>query len=240
MLIYLSSRWTLYMDSGGTYPVHSSINVESSKDIYETDDWWKAAVRYSTKQNEEWIIAIYLWHDGSDGWTRKNKYNIKSTEAWQMDVELIESYLSTHPHDMGSPPELPVSDYYSLAAGETILKTEDWWKAIVVIDQKGNWETFEVIIYLWQKSEGKWRRRQKYAIKDEADWLDDRDAVNALLRDVSSQSIPTRRTKVDRDTPEDIDLKDSPVVQIAHELGIDSSGTDELTEQIAGLHLVDN
>lgn len=227
------------MVDGGTYPVHSSINVEDSVDIYKTDDWWKAAVQYKTESDEDWVIAIYLWHYDGDGWTRKNKYNIKSVDAWQMDVEMIETYLSTHPKEMSSPQEFPVSDYYSVAAGETILKTDDWWKAIVVIDQKGDWDTFEVIIYLWQQTENAWRRRQKFAIKDEEDWLEDRQAVNVLLREVSSQDIPSRGTTDGRDLPEDIDLEDSPVVQIATELGIELSGTDDITEKLAGLHLVE-
>jgi len=225
------------MGSDVTYPVRPSITVRDSDDIYKTEDWWKAALRYSTDSSENWIIAIYLWHKDGGGWTQKNKYNIKSVEAWQMDVEIIDSYLSTHPREMSPPPDLPVSDYYSVAAGETILNTDEWWKAIVVIDEKGSWETFEVIIYLWQKVEGKWRRRQKYAIKDEEDWLDDREAVSELLQDVSSQPI-TPSCSFEQDEPVEIDMDDSPVVRIANELGIESAGPEDLSKQLAGVHLI--
>lgn len=164
----------------GGYPVHSSIDVHAGETIYRTDDWWKAAVTHSYDSGEP-EIAIYLWHKDDDGWTRKNKYHVKTAEAWKSDRQLVDEYLSGGGKEVDAQDDFPVSDYYHVARGESIFKADDWWKAIVTIDQKGSYETQEVIIYLWQQVDGDWRRRQKYAIKDVDDWQDDQTAVDALL-----------------------------------------------------------
>ena len=85
--------------------------------------------------------------------------------------------------------EFPVSDYYEVGAGETVFQSGDWWKAIVKIVQKGSYETKEAIIYLWEKTDGEWRRRQKYAIKSEEKWQEERTAVESVLgtRDSNEQ-----------------------------------------------------
>lgn len=169
----------------GNYPVHSSIDVHSGKTVYRTDDWWKAAVTHSYESGDP-EIAMYLWHK-DDGWTRKNKYHVKTAEAWKSDEKLVKEYLSGGGKEVNSQDDFPVSDYYQVARGESVFQTEDWWKAIVTIDKKGSYETQEVIIYLWQQVDGDWRRRQKYAIKDVDDWEEDQTAVNALLdEDVES------------------------------------------------------
>ena len=66
-----------------------------------------------------------------------------------------------------------------------------------------------MIIYLWQKDDGDWRRRQKYAIKNRDDWSTDRDAVDALLTEDAEQvadmadEVPTNKETniIASDTP---------------------------------------
>lgn len=163
------------------YPVHPDVTVHSGKTIYRTDDWWKAAVTHSYGDSDP-ELAIYLWHRDDD-WSRKNKYHVKTAEAWHEDKDRIEQYLEENGQPVDDQSSFPVSDYYNLSEAETVFQTDDWWKAIVSIDQKGSYDTHEVIIYLWQQVDGDWRRRQKYAIKNLDDWSDDRDTVDALLDD---------------------------------------------------------
>jgi hypothetical protein len=163
------------------YPVHPDVTVHSGETIYRTDDWWKAAVTHSYGDSDP-ELAIYLWHRDDD-WSRKNKYHVKTAEAWHEDKDRIEQYLEENGQPVDDQSAFPVSDYYNLSEAETVFQTDDWWKAIVSIDQKGSYDTHEVIIYLWQQVDGDWRRRQKYAIKNLDDWSDDRDAVDALLDD---------------------------------------------------------
>jgi len=192
---------------GTDYPVHADVTVHSGKTIYRTDDWWKAAVVHSYDGGEP-EIAIYLWHRDDD-WSQKNKYHVKTTDAWQADKKLIEEFLSGGGSTVSDQSSFPVSDYYRVSHGESVFQTDGWWKAIVTIDQKGSYETQEVIIYLWQKDDGDWRRRQKYAIKNRDDWSTDRDAVDALLTEDAEQvadmadEVPTNKetNTIASDTP---------------------------------------
>lgn len=227
------------MVSDDSYPVHSSVTVEESVDIYRNSEWWKAAVRHSTGRSDSTAVAIYLWHDDGSGWTRKAKYNIKNPDAWKMDAELVTTYLKTEVSNLTAAPEFPVNDYYSVAGGETIFQTKDWWKGIVVIDEKGGWETHEVIIYLWQRSEEEWKRRQKYTIKDESAWQEDREAVNELFGDSKSDNITgfTGSTNSEKDTILSVNESDSPVLAMAEELGIECESLTEMNNQLENLHL---
>ncbi|WP_211313501.1 hypothetical protein [Halarchaeum salinum] len=159
--------------------MHDDVTVHAGKTIYQTDSWWKAAVLHSYGDSDP-EIGIYLWNYNED-WTRKNKYHVKTAEAWEADKVRIDQYLAESGDQVASQDAFPVSDYYRLARGETVFKTDDWWKAIVAIDQKGSYDTYEVIIYLWQRVDDDWRRRQKYAVKNLDDWSGDQDAVDALL-----------------------------------------------------------
>jgi hypothetical protein len=163
-------------------PVHESLTVLETADIYRTSEWWKAVVRYQFEGSGDYSeTATYLWHN-DDNWTRKNKYVIKTADAWNTDTSVVDSLLNGR---LTKKPEyyreLPVSDYYTVGAGETIFRSNGWWKAILRIDEKGSYETEEVMIYLWQQTEDGWRRRQKHTIKNESDWEEERSTVDQIL-----------------------------------------------------------
>ncbi|MFB6197806.1 MAG: hypothetical protein ABEI52_05980 [Halobacteriaceae archaeon] len=166
-------------------PVHESLTVLESEDIYHNDEWWKAVVRYQFKNSNSDEVAVFLWNHDGDGWARKNKYVVKTGEAWETDKTVV-NHLWTESPDPVSDSEFPVSDYYSLAAGETIFQSDGWWKAIVKLDQKGSYETEEVIIYLWQKQDGDWRRRQKYTIKDPESWQEEAEIIESVLTETAT------------------------------------------------------
>lgn len=162
-------------------PVDDSLQVTEITDLYRTDEWWKAVVSYQFESDSDAVeTAVYLWHMDDDGWTRKNKYVVKTPEAWATDREIIDKYIGSDPPSNVST-EFPVSDYYTVAVGETIFENENWWKGIVNVVEKGSYETNEVMVYLWQEQDGEWRRRQKYAIKSVSDWEEERVIIDERL-----------------------------------------------------------
>lgn len=223
------------MSNGPGYPVHERLDVLDAVDVYRTDEWWKAALKYSIGDSEP-AVAIYLWWNNNDGdWVRKQKYNIESADAWLMDRQLVATYLPEDSVKTRRDFEVPVSDYYRVAGGETVFKTDEWWKAVVVIDRKGDWDTHEVIIYLWQYADEKWRRRQKFAIKSSSHWADDRLAVEELL------DIPLDEPEMSPDLPS-THGDGSLIIAMAKELGIDVEGKDlsTLYEELETTHLSDS
>jgi hypothetical protein len=170
-----------------TLPVHESLTVTAHEDIYKTDEWWKSVVRYSHRDAEDHSeVAVYLWHKDGD-WTRKNKYVVKTAEAWETDCTII-GQLFADDDIYSSETDFPTSDYYNVASGKTVFKEDDWWKAIVRIDQKGDYETEEVVVYLWQKQDGDWRRRQKYTLKSAEKWQEEATAIESVL-DTEAKSV---------------------------------------------------
>lgn len=168
------------MVSGSRPPIHESLHVVNSEDIYQNEDWWKSVVRYRFDQDEEHDeVAVYMWHN-DDGWTRKNKYVIKTPEAWEADKTIINQLFSDS-SSTASAEDFPVSDYYETAAGETVFQSDGWWKAILKISKKGSYETEEVMIYLWQEVDGDWRRRQKFTIKSEERWREEVDVIESIV-----------------------------------------------------------
>lgn len=181
------------MTANTRLPVHDSLYVLDSKDIYRNEEWWKAVVRYTFDKGDDYDeAAVYLWHKDDD-WTRKNKYVIKTTEAWETDKVIINQLFSSpSPEAVGD--NFPVSDYYEIAAGETIFQSDGWWKAILRISQKGSYETEEVMVYLWQEVDGDWRRKQKYTIKSEERWTEEVMIIETVL-DFDATSEPDQQNE---------------------------------------------
>jgi len=178
-------------------PVHESLTVVDAESIYRNEDWWKAVVKYRFEDSSDATeIAVYLWHH-DDGWTRKNKYVIKTKEAWETDRDIITQLLSGDlaNQDSDSCEEYPVSDFYEVADGVTIFNSKGWWKAILNIEQKGDYETNEVMVYLWQKRDEEWKRRQKYTIKSMSDWETEAEIVESMLGSDPSTEITTQDTE---------------------------------------------
>ena len=58
-------------------------------------------------------------------------------------------------------PPLKVLDY------RTISKGFGWWSAVVLIE---SWNNRRLCLYLWQKSDNGWKRKQKYTIHSQERW----------------------------------------------------------------------
>lgn len=177
------------------YPVDDSLTVLRGEDIYKKERWRKSVVQYYFEDYTDSVeTAVYLWHKEDGRWKRKNKYVVKSKDAWEEDRELVRKVMNMRDDD-DADETFPVSDYYSVAAGETAFKTEEWWKAIVRIDEKGEYETQDTIIYLWQRREGDWRRRQKFSIKDPSDWETVKEIIDDMLTCLDDE--PTGNEEID-------------------------------------------
>jgi hypothetical protein len=186
-------------DVGGSeeYPVSEALRVVDGETIYRTDEWWKAFVSYQYEDSQDSDSvdrAVYLWHNDDGEWKRKQKYLVRSQDTWITDREYIEEFLSA---DSGDPANydfdessLPVSDYLTVGDAATVFKTDDWWKAVVRIDGKGDWSTREIVVYVWQAKEGEWRRRQKYAIKSQSDWEEEAEIISKHLKQGSTPEEP--------------------------------------------------
>lgn len=173
-------------------PVHDSLQVAASTGLYRTDEWWKAIVTYRFENSDTDETAMYLWHKDDD-WKRKNKYVIKTVEAWEIDRKIIDRCLQTDPSSETTT-EFPVSDYYTVATGETVFQDEGWWKAIVNVVEKGSYETDEVMVYVWQQVDGDWRRRQKYTIKSVDDWEEEREIIEDHLEIDGTEVIDSNQS----------------------------------------------
>lgn len=182
------------MSKSESFPVSDALTVLDGNTIYRTDEWHKAVVLYTYENSDrsDPELAVYLWHRRDGEWNRKQKYSIRTAEGWAEDKEEIERLLNAFENkpisgEFSDPnAELPVSDYYNVSTGITVFKTDQWWKAGVVIDAKGDYETTEIILYVWQLSDDEWKVRQKYPVKRSSDWEDDLEAISPLLDKLNS------------------------------------------------------
>lgn len=74
--------------------------------------------------------------------------------------------------------DFPVHEDLTVQEGETIFKSDEWWKAIVLYD---GYRGLEVAVYLWQHRDDSWRRQQKYVIRSQEDWEQDRTVIEELV-----------------------------------------------------------
>jgi hypothetical protein len=167
------------------YPVDDYLTVTDATDIYKTNKWWKAVVVYTAENQNDSETAVYLWLQDDGEWKTKNKYIVKTADAWEADTEVIDALLSGDydgSESIDTDDSLPVSDYYTVGEAHHVFQTDEWWKAIVRVDKKGDYETTEVIVYLWQCDDNKWRQRQKYAIKQRDDWEEEYAVISEYVR----------------------------------------------------------
>ena len=174
------------------FPVHEEVDVYDGETIYKESDWWKAALMCSVgAQSSGLSLCVYLWHNEDGEWKRKNKYHASDSETWDKDKEVIDKLMNGGLDTGVNTPEesLPVSDYYTVSHSSTVFKTENWWKEIVSISEKGDYnpEPEEIVVYLWQDKNGEWKRSQKYSVEDPEGWETEKEAIERLLNDRSGE-----------------------------------------------------
>lgn len=75
-------------------------------------------------------------------------------------------------------PDFPVHEELDVQDGQTVFKSDDWWKAVVLYE---GYRGDEIGVYLWQNQDGGWRRQQKYVIRSLDDWEQDKEIIEQLL-----------------------------------------------------------
>jgi aminopeptidase len=80
--------------------------------------------------------------------------------------------------------KLPISDFYKVVDYATIYKTDLWWEAIVVFEAYGR---RQMGMYLWQKRNGQWKRKNKFAFRSLDEWSKLKDAVDQLAPKIAGK-----------------------------------------------------
>ena len=73
--------------------------------------------------------------------------------------------------------KLPISGFYKVIEYVTIFKSELWWEAIVLFEIYGK---RQMGMYLWQKRNGQWKRKNKFGIRNIDEWNKLKNAVDQL------------------------------------------------------------
>lgn len=69
----------------------------------------------------------------------------------------------------------PVHEELDVQDGETVFKSDAWWKAVVLYE---GYRGTELAVYLWQHTDDDdWRRQQKYVIRSQDDWETDKETI---------------------------------------------------------------
>ncbi|MFH1783199.1 MAG: hypothetical protein ABH848_06245 [Candidatus Omnitrophota bacterium] len=63
--------------------------------------------------------------------------------------------------------KLPIGPPLKVLDHRTISKGFGWWSAVVLIE---SWSNRRLCLYLWQKSDNGWKRKQKYTIHSQERW----------------------------------------------------------------------
>jgi len=74
--------------------------------------------------------------------------------------------------------KLPVSETIRVIEAITIFKSDKWWAAVALVESFGR---KQLAIYLWNKRDGQWKRRQKFVIRSKAQWSQVEKAIEKLL-----------------------------------------------------------
>jgi aminopeptidase len=73
--------------------------------------------------------------------------------------------------------KLPISEFYKVIYYTTIFKSDLWWEAVVVFETCGK---RQIGMYLWQKRNGTWKRKNKFGIRTLDEWSKLKAAMDQL------------------------------------------------------------
>jgi hypothetical protein len=123
------------------------------------------------------VIAENIDIDGEELLVILDILDIDSSTFDLPDTESSDTGGFPTPPGHSSTPEFPVHDNIDVLDGETIFKTDDWWKGVILA---AGYNSSEILVYLWHKDGNSWKRKQKYKVKPE-DWPDERDTIDRLV-----------------------------------------------------------
>ena len=77
--------------------------------------------------------------------------------------------------------KLPICPPLKVLEYRTISKGFGWWSAVVLVESWGN---KRLCLYLWQKSDNGWKRKQKYTIHSQERWRLILGSVDELIEEL--------------------------------------------------------
>jgi len=81
-----------------------------------------------------------------------------------------------NPHT--DPERPPIAKPLDLISFKTINKAFGWWSACVLVS---SWGRKQISLYLWQKKQDRWARKQKFSIHNRTDWEKIKKLVDATI-----------------------------------------------------------
>jgi hypothetical protein len=78
-------------------------------------------------------------------------------------------------------PDFPVHENLDIQDGQTVFKSQKWWKAVVLYE---GYRGPEIPVYLWQNRDEGWRRQQKYVIRSLDDWEQDKEIIEEFVTEL--------------------------------------------------------
>ena len=78
--------------------------------------------------------------------------------------------------------KLPIKPPLQVLQYQTINKQFGWWAAVVLLE---SYAKKQICLYLWQKSDGGWKRKQKFGIHSKEDWQLFKKAVDSFTEELT-------------------------------------------------------
>lgn len=75
--------------------------------------------------------------------------------------------------------KLPISEALKPLESTTLYKTDKWWAAVVLLESFGR---RQVAFYLWTKSNDRWKRKQKFVVRNRDEWMKIKDVVEDYIQ----------------------------------------------------------
>jgi hypothetical protein len=82
----------------------------------------------------------------------------------------------------GKEERLPIKSPLQVLRFRTINKQFGWWAAVVLLE---SYAKKQVCLYLWQKKDGSWKRKQKFGIHSKEDWQQMKTAVESFIGELT-------------------------------------------------------
>ena len=78
--------------------------------------------------------------------------------------------------------KLPIKPPLKVLKHKTINKQFGWWVAAALVE---SYAKKQICLYLWQKKDNEWKRKQKFAIHSQEDWELITDAVGGVIEELT-------------------------------------------------------
>ncbi|MGB2600229.1 MAG: hypothetical protein WBB86_05900 [Candidatus Omnitrophota bacterium] len=76
---------------------------------------------------------------------------------------------------------LPIKPPLKVLQHQTINKQFGWWAAVVLLE---SYAKKQICLYLWQKKDDSWKRKQKFGIHSKEDWQLMKEAVESYIDEI--------------------------------------------------------